>query len=78
MYIVVLQSLKYAGSGASLVTQLVKNLHAVQETQVRSLSWEGPLEKEMAATPVLLPGEIHGQRSWVEVKFFIESWGFIF
>ena len=33
---------------ASLVAQLVKNLPAVQETQVRSLGWEDPLEKEMA------------------------------
>ena len=28
----------------SLVAQLVKNLHAVQETQVQSLSQEDPLE----------------------------------
>ena len=33
---------------ASLVTQTVKHLSAVQETQVRSLGWEDPLEKEMA------------------------------
>ena len=32
-----------------LVVQSVKNLPAVQETQVRSLSWEDPLEKEMAS-----------------------------
>ena len=31
--------------GASLVAQLVKNLPAVQETWVRSLSWEDSLEK---------------------------------
>jgi len=29
----------------SLVAQLVKNLPAVQETSVRFLSWEDPLEK---------------------------------
>ena len=34
--------------GASLVAQLVKNLPAMQETQVRSLGQEDPLEKEMA------------------------------
>ena len=34
-------------TGASLVTQTVKNLPAVQETKVRSLGWEHPLEKEM-------------------------------
>ena len=30
------------------MAQLVKNPHAVQETWVRSLGWEDPLEKEMA------------------------------
>ena len=35
-------------SGASLVAQLVKNLPAMQETQVQSLGLEDPLEKEMA------------------------------
>ena len=49
--------------GTSLVAQSVKNLPAVQETQARSLGWEDPMEKEMATTPVLLPGESHGQRS---------------
>ena len=34
--------------GTSLVAQLVKNLSAKQETRVRSLGWEDPLEKEMA------------------------------
>ena len=32
----------------NLVAQLVKNLPAVQETQVSFLGWEDPLEKEMA------------------------------
>ena len=32
---------------ASLVAQMVKRLSAVQETRVRSLGWEDPLEKEM-------------------------------
>ena len=32
----------------SLVTQAVKNLPAIQDTQIRSLDWEDPLEKEMA------------------------------
>ena len=48
----------------SLVAQAVKNLPAVQETQVRSLGREDPLEEKMAKpTPVFLPGELHGQRS---------------
>ena len=33
---------------ASLVAQLVKKPPAMQETWVRSLGWEDPLEKEMA------------------------------
>ena len=33
---------------ASLVAQTVKNLPAVQETQLRSLGWEDPLQKGMA------------------------------
>ena len=33
---------------ASLVTQLVKNPPAMQETLVPSLSWEGPPEEGMA------------------------------
>ena len=34
--------------GASLVTQMVRNLPARQETQIRSLGQEDPLQKEMA------------------------------
>ena len=33
---------------ASLVAQLVKNPSAMQETKVRFLDWEDPLEKGMA------------------------------
>ena len=32
---------------ASLVAQLVENLPAMQETRVRSLGWEDPLENKM-------------------------------
>ena len=35
----------------------------MQETRVRFLCWEDPLEKEVALTPVFLPGKSHGQRS---------------
>ena len=45
---------------ASLVAQLVKNLLAMQETWVRSLGWEDPLEKRKLLTPVFLPGEFPG------------------
>ena len=37
----------------------------MQEMQVRSLGQEDPLGKEMQPTPVLLPGESHGERSLV-------------
>ena len=37
---------------------LVKNLPAMQEMQVRSLSWEDPLEKEMATCSSFLAWEI--------------------
>ena len=47
-------------SWASLVAQLVKNLPAMWETWVRSLGWEGPLEKGKLPTPVFWPGEFHG------------------
>ena len=47
----------------SLVAQMEKNLPAGQETQVRSLGWEDPLEKGMTTHSVFLPGKYHGQRS---------------
>ena len=48
----------YLLTGASLVAQLVKNLPAVQETQVQSLGWEDPLEKEMATHSSILSWKI--------------------
>ena len=42
---------------------MVKNLSAMQETQVRSLGGGDPLEEGMATTSVFLPGKSHGQRS---------------
>ena len=36
------------------MVQQVKNLPAVQETWVRSLGWEDPLEKEMATHSSML------------------------
>ena len=39
---------------ASLVAQMVKSLPAVQETRVRPLGWEDPLEKEMATHSSIL------------------------
>ena len=48
-----------------MVAQRLKRLPAMQETWVQYLSREDPLEKEMATTPVFLPGESHGWRSLV-------------
>ena len=45
----------------SMVAQMVKNLPAMQKTQVQSLGWTDAPEKGMATTPVFLPGEFHGQ-----------------
>ena len=40
-------------------------MQELQETQVQSLGWENPLEKEMQPTPVFLPGKSYGQGSLV-------------
>ena len=45
-------------SWASLVAQLVTNLPAMQETWVRSLGWEDPLEKGMATHSSILAWRI--------------------
>ena len=48
----------FTGDLASLVAQTVKRLSAMQETWVRSLGWEDPLEKEMAAHSSILAWKI--------------------
>ena len=45
-------------SWASLVAQLVRNPPAVQETWLRSLGWEDPLEKGMATHSSILAWRI--------------------
>ena len=42
---------------------MVKHLSTMRETQVQSLGWEDPLEKEVAIHSSILPGKSHGQRS---------------
>ena len=56
---------------ASLVAQSVKNLPAVQETWVRSLGWEDPLEKETATHSSILAWKI----SWIEEPDGLQSMG---
>ena len=46
------------GSWVSLVAQMVKNVPAMQETWVQSLSWEEPLEKGMATLSKILAWRI--------------------
>ena len=55
----------------TLVAQTVKNLPAMQETQVRSLSWEDPLEKEMATHSSILAWKI----SWTGKPGRLQSMG---
>ena len=57
--------------GASLVAQMVKHLPAMQETWVRSLGWENPLEKEMATHSSTLAGKI----PWTEEPSRLQSMG---
>ena len=46
------------------MAQSVKHLPTVQETRVRALGGEYPLEKEMATHSSVLAWRSHGQRAW--------------
>ena len=56
---------------ASLVAQMVKDLPVMQETRVRSLGQEDPLEKEMATHSSILASRI----SWAEEPCRLQSMG---
>ena len=56
---------------SSLVAQMVKHLAAKWETQVRSLDWEDPLEKEMATHSSTLAWKI----PWTEEPCRLQSMG---
>ena len=57
------------------MAQMVKNSPAMQETRVRSLGQEDPLEKEMATTPVLLPENPMNKEVWrATVHEVAKSW----
>ena len=56
---------------ASLVTQTVKNLPAMQETSVQSLGWEDPLEEGMTTHSSTLAWKI----SWTEEPGGLQSMG---
>ena len=55
----------------SLVVQRLKRLPAMWETQVRSLGWEDPLEKEMATHSSILAWRI----PWMEETGGLQSTG---
>ena len=57
--------------GASLVAQTVKCLSVMQETGVRSLGWEDPLDKEMAAHSSILAWKI----PWTVEPGMLQSMG---
>ena len=59
------------GKGALLVAQMVKNLPAMQETQVQSFGWEDPLEKGMATHSRILASRI----PWTEDPGELQSMG---
>ena len=44
---------------------MLKNLPAMQKTQVQSPDWKIPWRREWLPTPVFLPREFQGQRSLV-------------
>ena len=58
------------------MAQWVKYLPAVQETRVRSLGWEDPLEKEMATHSSILAWNNLMDRGawWAVVHGVIKSW----
>ena len=60
----------------SLVSQMVKNLPAMQETQVHSLGWESPLEKEMETHSSIPAWRIPMDREawWATVHGVAKSW----
>ena len=57
--------------GASLVAQMVKNLPAIQETQVLSLGRENALEREMATDSSIIAWRI----PWTEEPGGLQSMG---
>ena len=72
------------GSWASFIAQSVKNLPAMQETQLRSLGQEDPLEKEMAAHSSIPawripwteePGSPWGRKNWTRLSNYTTTVG---
>ena len=64
-------SLQFQQLWASLVTQMLMNLPAMQETWVHSLGWEDPQEEGMAIHPSVLAWRI----PWTEEPGGLQSMG---
>ena len=68
----------YAHPGASQVAHTVRNLPAIQETQVSCLDWEDPLKKGMASHSSILawklPEEAGRQYSWGCTESDMTEW----
>ena len=52
------ETIRVDNQRASMVAQIVKNLSAVREIWVRSLSWEDPLEEGMTTNSSILAWKI--------------------
>ena len=61
----------FADARISLVAQTVKHLPTMRETQVQSLGWEDPLEKEIATHSSTLARKI----PWMEEPARLQSMG---
>ena len=62
----------YKAYWASLVAQTVKNLPALQDTEVRSLGWKDPLEEKTATHSSILAWRI----PWTEEPGELQSMGY--
>ena len=60
-------------NGVSLVTQSVKNLSEMQETCIRSMGQENPLEKDMATHSSTLVWKV----PWAEEPGRLQSMGLL-
>ena len=77
--------MRYVLNQASLVAQMVKNLPAMQETCVRSLGREDPLEKGMAIHSSLAweipwteePGRLQPMGSQSQTGLSVLNWKFL-
>ena len=69
-YIYVLFQLVY-----SLVAQTIKNLPAMQETQVQSWGWEDPLEKGMASHSSINDSPLAWIIPWTEEPGWLQCMG---